>query len=69
MWLWGCNLALLIGGVVNAELARARRLAAGLPAEDDQMTPPIDTRRSTAFSAQRRNLVLEGRRHRLNGRR
>ena len=55
--------------VVNAELARARRLAAGLPAEDDQLAPPIDTRRSTAFSAQRRSLVLEGRRHRLNGRR
>ncbi|WOQ15501.1 YihY/virulence factor BrkB family protein [Raineyella sp. W15-4] len=69
MWLWVCNLALIIGGVLNAELARARRLAAGLPAEDDQLTPPIDTRRSSAFSARRRSLVLEGRRHRTAGRR
>ncbi|QGF24468.1 YihY/virulence factor BrkB family protein [Raineyella fluvialis] len=69
MWLWVCNLALVIGGVLNAELARARRLAAGLPAEDDQLTPPLDTRRSSAFSARRRSLVLEGRRHRLTGRR
>lgn len=69
MWLWVCNLALVIGGVLNAELARARRLAAGLPAEDDQLTPPIDTRRSTAFSGRRHRLVLEGRRHRLAGRR
>lgn len=68
MWLWVCNLAVLIGGVLNAEIARARRLAAGLPAEDDQLSPPIDTRRSTAFAARRRRLVLEGRRHRLSGR-
>ena len=64
LWLWVCNLAVLAGGVLNAELARARRLAAGLPAEDDQLSPPIDTRRSSAFYARRRRLVLEGRRHR-----
>ncbi|WP_175557413.1 YihY/virulence factor BrkB family protein [Raineyella antarctica] len=64
MWLWVTNLAVITGGVVNAELARARRLAAGLPAEDDQLSPPIDTRRSSGFAARRRRLVLEGRRHR-----
>lgn len=64
MWLWLTNLAVLAGGVLNAELARARRLAAGLPAEDNQLSPPIDTRRSSVFSARRRRLVLEGRRHR-----
>lgn len=68
LWLWLCNLAVITGGVLNAELARARRLAAGLPAEDDQLSPPIDTRRSSAFAARRRRLVLEGRRHRQAGR-
>lgn len=63
LWLWLTNLAVLAGGVLNAELARARRLAVGLPAEDDQLSPPIDTRRSSSFSARRRRLVLEGRRH------
>ncbi len=64
MWLWVCNLALVIGAVLNAELARARRLAAGLPAEDDQLTPPIDIRRSVGFTARRHMLVREGARHR-----
>ncbi len=64
LWLWVCNLAVITGGVLNAELGRARRLAAGLPAEDDQLSPPIDTQRSTPFAARRRRLVLEGRRHR-----
>lgn len=64
IWLWLTNLAVVVGGCFNAEVARARRLSAGLPAEDDQLTPPIDTRRSSAFAARRHRLVREGRRHR-----
>jgi membrane protein len=40
VWMWITNLALLLGAEFDAELERARELAAGLPAEDRIMLPP-----------------------------
>ena len=40
VWLWITNLALLLGAEFDAELERARELAAGLPAEDRIQLPP-----------------------------
>jgi membrane protein len=40
VWLWLTNLALLLGAEFDAELERARELAAGLPAEDRLQLPP-----------------------------
>lgn len=39
VWLWLSNLALLLGAEFDAELERARQLAAGLPAEDSILLP------------------------------
>ncbi len=40
VWLWLSNLALLFGAELDAELERARELAAGLPAEKELQLPP-----------------------------
>ena len=40
VWLWLSNLALLFGAEFDAELERARELAAGLPAEESIQLPP-----------------------------
>jgi membrane protein len=40
VWLWITNLALLLGAEFDAELERARELAAGLPAEERLQLPP-----------------------------
>ena len=46
VWLWISNLALLFGAELNAELERAREIAAGLPgAEQTIQLPPRDTRK------------------------
>jgi membrane protein len=39
VWLWLANLALLFGAELDAELERARELAAGLPAEESIQLP------------------------------
>jgi membrane protein len=39
MWLWISNLAVLFGAEFDAELERARELAAGLPAEESIQLP------------------------------
>lgn len=39
VWLWLSNLALLFGAELDAELERARELAAGLPAEESIQLP------------------------------
>jgi membrane protein len=39
VWLWLSNLALLFGAEFDAELERARELAAGLPAEESIQLP------------------------------
>lgn len=43
LWLWLTNLALLFGGVVDAEVERARQLQDGIKAENRIQLPPRDT--------------------------
>ncbi len=40
VWLWLTNLALLFGGVINAEIERAKEIAEGLPEADTLNLPP-----------------------------
>jgi membrane protein len=44
LWLWITNIALLLGGELDAELERGRELQRGEPAEDDILLPHRDTR-------------------------
>jgi membrane protein len=44
VWLWISNLAVLLGLVFDAELARGREVAAGKPVEEEPFLPPRDTR-------------------------
>jgi membrane protein len=44
IWLWISNLAVLFGAEFDAELARARRMAQGRPAEEEPFLAPRDTR-------------------------
>lgn len=43
LWLWLTNIAMLFGGVVDAEVERARELQAGVKAENQLQLPPRDT--------------------------
>ncbi|MEU9286182.1 YihY/virulence factor BrkB family protein [Streptomyces sp. NPDC048275] len=45
VWLWITNLAILLGLEFDAELARQRAIAGGLPAEDEPYVQPRDTRK------------------------
>jgi membrane protein len=40
VWLWISNIAVLLGGELNAELERGRELEAGQPAQEDILVPP-----------------------------
>lgn len=55
VWLWLCNVAVLLGAELNAELERGRRIEAGHPADEEPFVEPRDTRkmkeRSTAGNA------------------
>jgi len=44
VWLWITNLAILLGLEFDAELARARAVAGGLPAGQEPYVEPRDTR-------------------------
>jgi membrane protein len=44
MWLWISNIAVLLGLESDAELARQRAVAGGLPKEEEPYLPPRDTR-------------------------
>nr|WP_007517442.1 MULTISPECIES: YihY/virulence factor BrkB family protein [Pseudofrankia] len=44
VWLWLTNLAILLGLEFDAELARERAMAGGLPADTEPYAPPRDTR-------------------------
>jgi membrane protein len=44
LWLWITNIALLLGGELDAELERGRELQRGEAAEDDILLPHRDTR-------------------------
>jgi membrane protein len=43
LWLWLTNIALLFGGVIDAEVVRARQLQAGIKAEKRIQLKPRDT--------------------------
>ncbi|HWH36139.1 MAG TPA: YihY/virulence factor BrkB family protein [Acidimicrobiales bacterium] len=44
VWLWLSNIAILLGAELNAELQRARQMAAGVPADQEPFLEPRDTR-------------------------
>ncbi|MEV7968778.1 YihY/virulence factor BrkB family protein [Sphaerisporangium sp. NPDC088356] len=45
VWLWITNIAVLLGVEFDAELARGRAIAAGLPAGEEPYVEPRDTRK------------------------
>lgn len=44
VWLWISNLAVLLGAELDAELARGKEMAEGLPESTEPFLPPRDTR-------------------------
>ena len=40
VWLWLTNIALLFGGIINAEIERAKEIAEGLPESETLNLPP-----------------------------
>jgi len=62
LWLWITNLALLLGAELDAELERARELAAGIPAERSIQLPPRDTTQSDKAREKLEERVEEARR-------
>ncbi|MFI6033591.1 YihY/virulence factor BrkB family protein [Streptomyces sp. NPDC051315] len=44
VWLWISNIAILLGLEFDAELARQRAVAGGLPRDEEPYVPPRDTR-------------------------
>ncbi|GAA3029455.1 YihY/virulence factor BrkB family protein [Actinokineospora globicatena] len=44
VWLWISNIAVLLGAELDAELARAKQVRQGMPAEQEPFLPPRDTR-------------------------
>lgn len=54
--LWLTNVAMLLGVEVNAEIERARLLAADFPAEEELLVPPRDTRMIRARVAEEERL-------------
>ncbi|MEV6405364.1 MULTISPECIES: YihY/virulence factor BrkB family protein [Streptomyces] len=44
VWLWISNIAILLGLEFDAELARQRAVAGGLPPDEEPYVPPRDTR-------------------------
>ncbi len=44
VWLWLSNLAIVFGAEFDAEMARGREIAQGLPEDEEPFLPPRDTR-------------------------
>ncbi|GAA5158862.1 YihY/virulence factor BrkB family protein [Ornithinimicrobium tianjinense] len=65
LWLWLTNVALVFGAEFDAELERARELAAGLPAEEEIQLPPRDARGTEKKAAKSAELVREARELRM----
>jgi membrane protein len=53
IWLWISNIALLLGAELNAELQRARAIAAGLPENQEPYVVLRDTRKLDEFDRER----------------
>jgi membrane protein len=45
VWLWISNIAILLGLEFDAEMARQRAVAGGLPEDEEPYVPPRDTRK------------------------
>ncbi len=67
LWLWLTNLALLLGGELDAELERGRELQRGEAAEDDILLPPRDTRNIDRREERERKEIDEAREIRRGG--
>ena len=71
VWLWVSNVAVLLGGELDAEVERARELQAGIPAEHEVQLPPRDVRVTAKVSRQRKSDVAAARqirdRHAVEG--
>jgi membrane protein len=65
LWLWLTNLALLLGAEIDAELERARELAAGIRAERRLQLPMRDSSGADKADEKHAERVAEGRRLRL----
>jgi membrane protein len=65
LWLWLPNLALLLGAEIDAELERARELAAGIRAERRLQLPMRDSSGADKADEKHAERVAEGRRLRL----
>lgn len=61
LWLWLTNLALLFGGVVDAEVERARELQDGVKAENRIQLPPRGTAVSDKKEKKHREVVASSR--------
>ncbi len=61
LWIWLTNLALLFGGVVDAEVVRARQLQAGIKAEKKIQLEPKGTSVSDKQAAARREVIASSR--------
>ncbi|MUN62599.1 YihY family inner membrane protein [Kocuria sediminis] len=61
LWIWIMNTVLLAGAEFNAETERARRLQAGIAAEEDLLLPPRDVRAARKLRQKEQALVEEGR--------
>ena len=65
LWLWLTNVALLLGAEIDAELERARELAAGIRAERRLQLPMRDSSGADKADEKHAERVAEGRRLRL----
>ncbi|WP_060905191.1 YihY/virulence factor BrkB family protein, partial [Streptomyces scabiei] len=53
VWLWISNIAILLGLEFDAEMARQRAVAGGLPEDEEPYVPPRDTRKWSEEDRQR----------------
>ncbi|MFD3505039.1 YihY/virulence factor BrkB family protein [Streptomyces sp. NPDC058678] len=53
VWLWISNIAILLGLEFDAEMARQRSVAGGLPEDEEPYVPPRDTRKWSEEDRQR----------------
>ncbi|MGC5614608.1 YihY/virulence factor BrkB family protein [Georgenia sp. Z1491] len=65
LWLWVMNLVILLGAVLDSEIARVRQLRRGVVAEVALQLPLRDDTKLRKVHARRERLVAEGRRLRL----
>ena len=65
LMIWLINTALVLGAELDAELERARELAAGLPAEETIQLPPRDAKGVEKKAAKSAELVREARELRM----